>query len=185
MEDMQIIALYWQRDESAVAESLSRYGAYCEQIARNILADPEDAKECVNDALLRAWNGIPPARPDNLQFYLAKITRNLALDRYRMQTAAKRGKGVTQIALEELSQCAVDPDDPQLHCQAKELEMAVNRFVISLPEREGNVFIRRYFFMEKAKTIGRRYGISENYVMVILSRTRRKLKDFLKKEGLI
>ena len=67
--------------------------------------------------------------------------------------------------------------------EAKELREAIQRFVRALPEREGNVLVRRYFFVEPVADIAKRYGLTENNVMVILSRTRRKLKAHLLKEG--
>lgn len=185
MEDRQIVDLFWDRDQQALIHTQEKYSAYCATIAQNILENKEDAQECVNDTWLCAWNTIPPNRPDNLQFYLAKITRNQALDRYRKEHAEKRGAGEMCLALEELAECVAAADDPQKTCQAKELEAAINRFVRSLPVREGNVFIRRYYFMESACVIGDRYGMTPNHVAVILSRVRGKLKKHLKKEGLL
>lgn len=185
MEDRQIVELFWDRDQQALIHTQKKYSAYCTTIAQNILENKEDARECVNDTWLCAWNTIPPNRPENLQFYLAKITRNEALDRYRKHHAAKRGGGTMDLALEELSECLASREDPQLTCQAKELEAAINRFVGSLPARDGNVFLRRYFFLESIDVITKRYGITQNHVSVILNRSRRKLKRYLEKEGLL
>lgn len=185
MEDRQIVELFWDRDQQALLHTQEKYGAYCTTIAQNILENEEDAQECVNDTWLRAWNSIPPARPENLQFYLAKLVRNGSLDRYRKAHAAKRGSGAADVALEELKECVASRDDPQLSCQAKELKAAINRFVGALPARDGNIFMRRYFFLESAEVIAKRYGTTQNNVTVILSRCRRKLKKYLEKEGLL
>lgn len=185
MEDKQIVELFWERNQQALIHSQEKYGTYCNCIARNILGNDEDAKECVNDTLLYAWNAIPPAKPENLQFYLAAITRNEALDRYRKDHAIKRGGGETAVALEELAECVASDQDPQKTCQAKELETAINRFTRALPVREGNVFIRRYFFLESSAVIADRYGMTANHVAVILSRIRKKLKKYLEKEGFL
>ena len=91
MEDQQIIELYWARSEQAIRESETKYGAFCLSIARNILAQEEDAEECVNDTWLRAWNAMPPQRPGILSAFFGKLTRNLSLDRWRYNRAAKRG----------------------------------------------------------------------------------------------
>ena len=185
MEDSRIIELFWQRDEQALLHTQEKYGAYCTRLARNILDDEEDAVECVNDTWLRVWSSIPPERPKHLQYFLARITRNLALDRYRQEHAVKRGGGTTDVALEELSQVLASRDDPQKSCEAKELESAINRFVGRLPRREGDLFIRRYYFLESISDIAQRFGLTTNHVTVILSRTRRKLKAHLEKEGLL
>lgn len=182
MQDELIVELYWKRDETAIRETDARYGAYCSRIAENILSSPEDCEECVNDTYLRVWNAIPPQRPKHLGAFLAKITRNLAFDRYKAQTAQKRNKELLCV-LDELSMCITTGVSAEDYVMAKELSITVNRFVKALPRREGNVFIRRYFFAETAAEIGRKYGISPGNVTVILSRTRQKLREYLQKEG--
>lgn len=93
MKDHEIIELYWARNESAITATTEKYGNYCHTIAYNILRNKEDAEECANDTYLGAWNSIPPQRPSRLSIYLGKITRNLALNRYKRYTAEKRGHG--------------------------------------------------------------------------------------------
>ena len=83
MQDDKIIELYWARDEAALPESEKKYGKLCRTVAYHILHDREDTEECVNDTWLRAWNAMPPARPDVLSAFFSRITRNLSLDRYK------------------------------------------------------------------------------------------------------
>lgn len=80
MDDSIIVELFFDRSELAISETSKKYGRYCHYIAYNILRNNEDAEECVNDTYLRVWNSIPPKRPNKLQTYLGKITRNLALN---------------------------------------------------------------------------------------------------------
>lgn len=61
MEDTHIVQMYWDRNETAISESAMKYGTYCTSIAQNILQNPADAEECVNDTWLHAWNAMPPA----------------------------------------------------------------------------------------------------------------------------
>ena len=105
MDDHKIIDLYWARSQQAIAESDRKYGTYCRTIARNILPRLEDAEECVNDTWLRAWNAMPPQRPSVLQAFFGKLTRNLSLDRWRREHAAKRGGSQIELALDELEDC--------------------------------------------------------------------------------
>ena len=109
MEDSAILRLYWQRDEQAIRETETKYGAYCRTIARGILSDQEDAEESVSDAWLRAWESIPPKRPEKFSAYLGKLTRNLCLSRLRERSARKRGGGELPLALEELAECVPAP----------------------------------------------------------------------------
>ncbi len=89
MEDLHIIELYWQRNESAIKESQTKYDGYCSTIANNILHSAEDTEECVNDTWLRAWNTMPPEKPSRLAVFLGKITRILAIDKYRKDRSQK------------------------------------------------------------------------------------------------
>ena len=183
MEDCQIIELYRQKNTDAISATAGKYGAYCFAIADNILHSAEDAEECVNDTWLRAWNAIPPQRPGVLRLFLARITRNLAFDRYQARAAEKRGGGETALVLDELEECLGAGTDTEAAFEAEELRRCIRRFVEALPEREGNVLVRRYFFAEPVADIAKRYGLTENNVAVMLSRTRKKLKTYLAKEG--
>ena len=183
MDDSRIIELYWQRNSDAIAASEERYGAYCRAISARILHSPEDVEECVNDTWLRAWNTIPPQRPQSLKLFLGRITRNLSFNRWQEQAAAKRGGQETALVLDELAECLESETDVEDEVLFRELRACIRSFVRSLPEREGGVFARRYFFAEPVAAIARQYGMTENHVMVMLSRTRRKLKKRLSKEG--
>ncbi|MCQ2430802.1 MAG: RNA polymerase sigma factor [Clostridia bacterium] len=185
MEDGQIIALYQARDERAIAETMDKYGAYCTTVARNILADLQDAEECVNDTYLAAWNRIPPDLPACLRAYLGRITRNLAVSRFRDNTRRKRGGGEVPAALDELAECVSDGTDIEAEYREKELAEAVGRFLRGLPVRDCDIFLARYYFLYKAADIAARVGLRENYVRTVLSRTREKLRTYLEKEKLL
>lgn len=183
MKDDAIIDLYFKRDEYAIVESDTKYGGYCRAIAGNILWSREDTEECVNDTWLRAWNAMPPTRPNVLKLFFAKITRNISFDRYKKINAQKRGGGEVDIALSELEECISGKSDVEDEVAAKELEASINRFLDGISEKERNVFLRRYFYVEKVSSIAQRYSLSQSTVSVILSRTREKLKKHLSQEG--
>ena len=178
-----IVELYFQRNADAIKETDSKYGSYCYTIADNILHNKEDSEECVNDTWLSAWNAMPPQRPTMLRMFLAKITRNLSFNRFNTRSAKKRGGGEIHLVLDELAECIASESDTENEYIAKELEESVRLFVRALPEREGNVFVRRYFFTEPVSMIAKRYSMTDNNVMVSLGRTRRKLKEHLRQEG--
>lgn len=185
MTDGQIIDLYWQRDTAAIQETSKKYGAYCFTVANGILNNKEDAEECVNDTWLKAWNAIPPQKPAILQMFLAKITRNLSLDRYLSRTAQKRGGGEIHLVLDELAECLPSSSDVAGEYERKELGQLVGKYINKLPPRDRIIFLRRYFFTDSIADIATRYHLSENNITVILSRTRKKIKNYLRKEGLI
>ncbi len=183
MEDHQIVELYWQKNADAISETSSKYGGYCFAIADHILNNTEDSEECVNDTWLHAWNAMPPQKPNVLRMFLAKITRNLSVNRFKARSAEKRGGGEILLVLDELADCLAGETDVEREYEGRELEQCIRRFVRGLPERDGNVFVRRYFFTEPVAAVAERYGLTENNVMVILSRTRKKLRLKLAKEG--
>lgn len=185
MTDEKIIALFWNREETAIGELQTKYGAYCFRVADNILKNREDSEECVNDTWLRVWNTIPPACPKVLRMFLAKITRNLSFNRYQAKHTIKRGSGEMEMVLEELEECLADGFSLEDEVLAGELKQSINQFVYGLSEQSGNVFVRRYFYAESITEIAKRYRLTENYVTVILSRTRKALKSYLKREGYI
>ena len=108
MDDAAIIELYWARDEDAIVQTQQKYGPYCRTIAKNILGVPEDAEECVSDTWHRAWNAMPPQRPDSLGAFLGRIVRNLSISRWRRERAQKRYAGLEE-QLSELEDCPPRP----------------------------------------------------------------------------
>lgn len=185
MEDSQIIDLYFSRDQQAIQQTDKKYGRFCRQIAWSILSNQEDSEESVSDTYLTAWNSIPPTRPSQLSAFLAKITRHVSLDRWRRNSAEKRGGGETAVALEELEECISGGSTPEAVLQAKELRAALNRFLGQLPQRERVLFVSRYWYLRPVKELAEKTGMSESSVKTQLFRTRGKLRRFLMEEGLV
>ena len=183
MQDHEIVALYHQRDERAIVQTESKYGAYCTGIAQNILQNMQDSEECVNDTWLVTWNSIPPACPDVLKTYVGRVTRNLSINRYKQKRREKRGGGQVELALDELAEVAAPGEDVGSYYERLEFARLFNRFLRELPERDCNVFIRRYYHVDSVEDIAKRYGITPANVFKLLSRTRLKLKIFLEEEG--
>ena len=185
MEDCRIVDLYWQRSTDAIAESERKYGKYCHAIALRILANPQDAEESVNDTWRGAWNAMPVHRPQHLSAILGKITRRLALNRYQADRAGKRGGGELPLLLEELESCLPHAPSAAQAAEDAELERAVDRFLHTLPERECNLFLRRYWYAEPLSEIAARYGLRLNTVKTSLFRSRNKLRAHLEREGFL
>ena len=183
MEDNAILDLYFARDEQAIMETDRKYGGYCYSIANRILNSEEDSEETVSDTYWLTWKSIPPHRPNFLKLFLAKVTRNLAFTRWRKLSAVKRGGGETNLVLEELAGCIPGTEQIDDELNAKELVRTIRAFLDTLPERDQDIFLRRYFFVEDAEGIAVRYGMKRTNVNVILSRTRNKLKTYLTQEG--
>ena len=183
MQDNAIIDLFFRRDEAAIGQVQAKYGGYCYQVAFNILGYHEDSEECVADTWMGAWGAIPPQRPTHLRLFLAKLTRNLAFNRYRASRAEKRGGGQVEAVLSELSACIATEGDACDAVELQELRRCMEDFVEQLPERERNIFLRRYFYTESVQGIAKKYHMTPNNVSVILNRIRAGLKRKLIQEG--
>ena len=183
MEDETILDLYFARNEQAVIETDRKYGGYCFSLANSILCNAQDAEETVSDTYLRVWDAIPPKRPTVFKMFLAKITRNLSFSRWRTYTAEKRGSGEMTLVLEELEGCICAPGSVEDRMNAQELVRTIRAFLNTLPVREQDIFLRRYFFVEESAVIARRYGMKPAAVLKTLSRTREKLRKYLTQEG--
>lgn len=185
MQDQQIVDLYWKRNEKAISETQSKYGRYCFSIANNILWDQEDAKECVNDTYLGAWNAIPPHRPTILSTFLGKITRRISLKKWRGRSADKRGGGIVKVSLDELEECVSSGKRIDENIEIEELAEIINTFLERLPLEERRVFLRRYWYFDSIRVISSRLGFGESKVKMMLKRTRDKLRVVLQEEGVL
>lgn len=183
MEDRDIIALYLERNQEAIAETEKKYGRYCYTIAYNILYNAEDAEESVNDALMNAWNSIPPHTPTVLSAFLGKLTRYVSLKKWRYARTQKRGGGETALAYEELSDCIPGGKSVEEELQEKELAEMIDRFLDELPAVERRLFICRYWYFDDISTISKQFGFSSSKVKSMLHRIRKKLLSRLSEEG--
>ena len=179
MEDEQIIALYFARDERALTETSVQYGTLCRQIAGRILGNDADAAECWNDVLLRVWNAVPPEHPHHFLSYLVKLTRNAALNLYEKKHAEKRGGKQAAVTLDELADCIPAPDDIEEQISEAELREKLRAFLRTLPEDARKIFILRYVYLLPVREIAERYQMGLSKVKVTLHRTRKALKEYL------
>ncbi len=183
MEDNCIVDLYWQRNESAISETATKYGKYLYSISYQILLNAEDAEECVNDTYNDAWQSIPPHRPSVLSTFLGKITRRISIDLWRKYNAEKRGGGVMVLSLNELEECVSGKGDVETEIERLELQKKLNDFLLALPRVDRQVFMCRYWYMNSISDIAKQFAYSESKVKSMLYRTRNKLRAMLEKEG--
>ena len=183
MEDSDIVALYFACAESAVSETVKKYGAYLNAVAYNILRSREDAEECVADTYIASWNTIPPERPRSLRRYLARIVRSRACDRLDYITAQCRAPDAS-VRLEELAECVPDgrgsaEDAWETRCIAS----TIDTFLAALDRRDCAVFVSRYYFGRSTRETAVRLDLTERQVKYRLARTRAALKTYLETEG--
>ena len=184
MNDSQIVALFFDRDQRAIEETAAKYGNYCYSIIRNILQNREDAEEAVSDTYLALWDAIPPHKPMILRTFLGKIARRTALKHWEKSRTQKRGGGEVALALEELSEYLSDGNTPETAIEMAELTQILNGFLQNLPKEERQVFVCRYWYLDSIADIAKRFDYTQSKVKSMLARTRMKLRNTLNKEGI-
>lgn len=183
MQDDMIVALYWERNETAVKETEQKYGKYLLKIAYHILADLEDSKESVNDTYLKAWNSMPPHKPEFLAAFLSKITRQLSIDIFRARNRQKRRASEYALSLSELEECVSEGNVTEESVDLHLLAGAINDYLYTLSPKVRAVFVGRYYYLDSVKEVAAYYGMSESKTKSMLHRTRIGLKAYLQKEG--
>ena len=183
MEDREIVALYWSRSETAIDETRLKYEPYLMKIAKNILKDLEDCRECVSDTYLRAWNSMPPHRPGLLPAFLGKITRELSIDRLRYRTRKKRLDSGYMLALSELKECVSGTDTTEQQTSMLLLAESISSYLRSLSPEARSLFVGRYFYLDSVQEAAAYCGMSISKAKSLLHRTRKGLKVHLEKEG--
>ncbi|MGI6616232.1 MAG: RNA polymerase sigma factor [Dethiobacteria bacterium] len=182
MEDQVIIELYWKRDEAAIQETDLKYGRFCHSLALNILAQQEEAEECVSDTYHRAWNAIPPERPLALRAWLGKIVRNVAINRWYYHRAQKRYQPMEEI-FSELADCVPEPQTTESIVEARELTDYIDKWLDTLPKRDRVLFVRRYWNGEALQKLATSCSTSPNKLAGRMYRLRENLRTYLTEKG--
>ena len=185
VDDKELIKLYFDRNELAVTETQRKFGGYLYTIAHNILGSVQDAEECVNDVLMRLWDHIPPANPENVYAYFASVARSVARKRYQKNHALKRGGNEAELVLDELRDCCTDPDTVEQKIDSRSLRDAITDFLDTLKPEQQTIFVQRYWYVCPIEDIAEDLGISKSKVSVTLMRTRQKLRKHLEQEGFL
>ncbi len=184
LSDEQIIDLYFAREERAIVETDKKYCQYLYTVAYNILANEQDVEECLQDTYLRAWNAIPPDRPKLFHSYLAKITRNVSLNRYKAAKRQKRVPCEVSVSLDELGECVSDQQELARELKSKAIAQVISRYLESVSDRRMYVFVSRYFYSLTIPQIAKRLSCSTTLVNKELTEIRRELRKCLDKEGI-
>lgn len=184
MEDWEIIALYWRRDEAAIRESDRKFGRMLRRIAWNILISREDSEECVNDTYGKAWDAMPPDKPGFLSAYLGRLIRNVSINRWQANHAKKRGGGA-DVLLSELSDCIPAAHTVEQTIEAKALADIISRWLYTLTQDDRVLFLRRYWFGDSLTALAFEHATMPAKLAGRLYRLRQKLKGALEQEGVI
>lgn len=183
LDDSKIVALYLLRDETAIKQTIEKYGSRLRSLAYGIVNDQQTAEECENDTYMEAWNAIPPHEPRSYFYaFLARITRHISLNCCRARSRLKRSAFVCELSA-EMEQCIPAPDDLACRMDDIALSEAINGFLSKLNKEKRNIFIRRYWYLDSVADISKRFALSQSKVKTTLFRCRNQLREHLEKEG--
>ena len=183
ISDEKIVELYWERNEDAIKQTEIKYGKYLYAIAYNILRDRLDCEECVNDTYLGTWNRIPPTRPTVFRAFIARIARNISVDRFRKNTVRSRIPTEMMMSLEELDECVSEGVSVEEEYILREMVKLLNRYLREQSSTHMYMFICRYYYADSIKTIAGMTDVKEDTVYRTLSKMRGELKALFEKEG--
>ncbi len=185
LSDEQIIDLYFAREERAIAETDKKYCQYLHTVAYNILANEQDAEECLQDTYIKTWNAIPPERPNVFRAFLAKITRNLSLDRYERENRQKRVPAGVCVPFDEVQEFLPDQSDLARDMQAAAIGKVLTAYLDGTTDRRLYIFVSRYFFALTIPQIAKRLSCSQSLVSKELAEIKRELRILLEEEGIV
>ena len=183
LSDEEIIELYWRRNERAIQHTDKKYGRYLYTIAYNIVHDRLDSEECLNDTYLGTWNQIPPTRPNVFQAFLAKITRNIAVDKYRNSSAEKRMASELSCSMNELRECMSHEPSVEEEYAIREMCRILNEYLHSISEKDEFIFVCRYYYSDRISDIAKMLGVSDRTIYRSLSEMRAAFKKKIEEEG--
>ena len=183
LPDEAIVTLYWNRDETAIEETDFKYKNYLFSVIRNLLADPMDCEECLNDTYLGAWNAIPPTKPAVLKAFLTTVARRAAIKRYHKARKKTAIPSELTVSLSELEDFLSDGGEAESDLDAAALGKVISEFLYSLDKRKRYIFMSRYYVAVSIEKIARELKVSRSTVNKELAAIRKSLKVKLESEG--
>ncbi len=181
--DEQIIELYWKRDEKAIRATDIKYGKRIFHIAYNILHDKSDSEECQNDTYLRIWKRIPPTRPSSLLAFASKISRDAALDKYKMRMSQKRIPSELTVSLEELTEIMPTYDLAEKEYEIRELSQIISNYLREIPKRQKYIFMGRFYFGCTMEEIADKLSVNASTVQREIVKIKQNFKIYLERNG--
>lgn len=183
MEEKKLLRLLKKSPQDGIKEAMHTYGKAVETICTNFLSDlsQHDIEEAIADTFIKLWQNADKIKLDkenSLKSYLYAIARNTARDK-RRKLQKESYFPLEEVLLDLPSELNVEQEFAK-RSNEKILYECLNEF----GEPDKSVFLLRYFYGEKIKSIANRVGLSEKKTENILYRGKRKLEQTLQKRGI-
>lgn len=171
--DDELVDAARQGDRAAFEELVRRTHADLYNLARRLVSDPDDARDVVQDAYLRAYRSIRKFRGDaQFSTWMHRITANCAATHL-----GKRRRDRHDDLDEEVTVIDTDPErDPESQADLAALRGRLEAAIAELPPRLRAVVVLRDVYDFNHAEIAQELGISESAAKVRLHRARRKLR---------
>lgn len=145
------------------------------RLALRITTNPEEAKDIVQDTLIKLWNRRESlGEIESIEGFSLTICRNMALDRVRLL------KGKSNPLDSGYAEKADNASDPLEKATLKDRISIVRQLVDSLPEKQKSCMQLRDFEGKSYKEIAAVMGISEEQVKINIFRARQTVKKKIK-----
>ena len=183
MEEEQILQQIREQNPEGLALLEARYGSFIHYIVRSVLSDfPDEIEDCINDLWLKFWDILPEYDPkrSSLKTYLARVTRNAALDRRRVLLRHKQHfeAGEPEEASVPRQFSSHSPTEEFLLKQEEREHL--NQALRALSFKDLDLFLRKYYYLQTAEQIAAETGRTKRSVESRLARIKTRLAKALK-----
>lgn len=185
-EESALVRRIQAQDSDAFTELVEAYQKQVYHLALRTVGNAEDAADMTQEAFLRAYRAIGSFRGDSkLSVWLYRLTTNVSIDFLR----SRGRKSAVSLTVENGEEDAQELDvaderyDPEKEFERKELLRSVQRGLAALPEDYRLILVLRELNGLSYAEIGEVLHLEEGTVKSRLFRARKKLCDFLQRDG--
>lgn len=157
--------------EDALNYFIDAYSPYVTAIIHNIIGsymDTADIEEVAADVFFALWRNA--GKVYSVKGFLGTTARNMAKNRLRQLGH--------DLPLEE-QLLVIDELTPETQIERKELNRAVKKAVLAMPQPDRDIFLRFYYYCQSLEDISRQMHLNLSTVKSRLRRGRARLKDAL------
>lgn len=181
MDDKELLLGIQHKNEKCYEILIDKYVRYVGAIALKISGNRlnmYDIEEICSDVFIKLWNNADriTLTGDSLKPYIAITTRNTTLNVLRNKKMNLE---------EELEETVLTKDSTENVVILNEERKIIKSVISSLKEPDREIFIRRYFYLEKVKDIASKIGMNEKAVSARISRAKEMLRSLFTEKGVL